>query len=142
MSAVPPPLKPIVSFIKRAEELDNDKTNPDSKVVAYFCRKYAVERGIKLRDNSPDSNTYLMGLMTTLEKDKSSFTMSQEEKQLICEKFAYSVFSKADEEDRGGAADRSTAKTFYAAASFFDILEQFGELSSDVSESKICLHFP
>jgi vacuolar protein sorting-associated protein VTA1 len=80
---------------------------------------------------------------------------------LHLEGFASSVFAKADKQDRAGRADmyyselfllffnlfavslmrfkqictfcRNTAKTFYAASIFFEILSQFGELQPDVS---------
>lgn len=51
---------------------------------------------------------------------------------MICERFAFRVFAIADEEDRAGEATKETARTFNAAATFFDILEQFGELSEEV----------
>lgn len=130
---VPPQLKPVTAFVKRAEELDKDTLNPDSKIVAYFCRRYAVEKGMKLNDRSPEVSSFLMTLMSKLEKDTANIPTSTEERKTICENFAYDIFSKADEEDRQGAATKSTAQTFYAAGSFFDVLEVFGELSSDVS---------
>ena len=132
--SIPVSLKSLTAYVKRAEELDKDTSNPDSKVVAYFCRSFAVEKGIKVKDGGAEVTTFLMSLMNLMDKDKSIVAgMSQEDRKLTCERFAYSVFERADEEDRSGAADKNTAKTFYAAASFLDILEQFGELDSDVS---------
>jgi hypothetical protein len=49
------------------------------------------------------------------------------------EGFALSVFAKADKQDRAGRADLGTAKTFYAASIFFEILSQFGPVPPDVS---------
>jgi hypothetical protein len=34
--------------------------------------------------------------------------------------------------------DRNTAKTFYAAGTFFDILNQFGDISEDVRAAPCC----
>jgi len=48
-------------------------------------------------------------------------------------KTATGIFTKADEEDRAGFSDKNTARTFYMAACFFDVLLQFGELESEVS---------
>ena len=140
---IPASLKGLTAFVKRAEELDREVTNPDSKVVAYFCRTFAVERGIKLKAEGPEVNQFLFALMTMLENEKSCVQgISQEDRRLICERFAYAIFSKADEEDRSGNADKNTAKTFYAAATFLEILEQFGELDSDVSKSvHLCCHW-
>lgn len=130
---IPPQLKGLTAFIKRAEELDKETANPDAKIVAYFCRTFAVERGIKLKAEGPEVNPFLMAVMNILDRDKACVTgVSQEDRKLICERFAYNVFSKADDEDRAGLADKNTAKTFYAAATFLEILEQFGELDSDV----------
>lgn len=33
--------------------------------------------------------------------------------QVVCETFALTVFSKADEEDRNGSANKETARLFY-----------------------------
>jgi len=56
---------------------------------------------------------------------------SKEEAYTVCHSFAMKVFDKADKEDRGGAEGGSvgkrTAKMFYVAASFLDVLKQFGE---------------
>ena len=73
--------------------------------------------------------------MGRLENDRKEIgtDASMETGRRICEGFAFSIFAKADQEDQSGNADSNTAKTFYAASSFFDILEQFGELDSEVS---------
>ena len=52
-------------------------------------------------------------------------TFTRDEAAFLCRKFANQVFDKADAEDRSGNADKNTAKAFYAAASFLQILEQF-----------------
>jgi vacuolar protein sorting-associated protein VTA1 len=139
---IPQQLKGLTAFVKRAEELDRETVNPDAKVVAYFCRTFAVERGIKLKAEGPEVNPFLMQLMNILDKEKACVAgVSHEDRKLICERFAYNVFSKADDEDRAGLGDKNTAKTFYAAATFLEILEQFGELDSDVcSAASVCLN--
>merc|ERR1712232_814722 len=66
-----------------------------------------------------------------------SFT--RDEAKFLCQKFANKIFDKADHEDRIGEANKTTAKTFYAAASFLDILQQFYEdndESEEVAEQK------
>jgi len=56
---------------------------------------------------------------------------SKEEAYTVCRGFAMKVFDKADGEDQrgaeGGTVGKGTAKTFYVAASFLDVLKQFGE---------------
>jgi len=50
------------------------------------------------------------------------------------------VFQRADEIDRAGKADRATAQSFYAAATFFEILKQFSptrELDEDVKQTQL-----
>ena len=77
-----------------------------------------------------------MSILTSLEKEKTKLGVSADTGAAICENFAFSVFNRGDEEDRAGLASKSTAKVFYSASSFFDILEQFGPLSNDVQEKR------
>lgn len=136
---VPPTFKTLLPFIRRAEELDRDTSRPESKLIAYFCRQYAMELGIKLRENdsSNEATDYLLSLMDRLENEKNKLPdFTQEEGKEICEDFAMEIFSKADDEDRAGVANKSTARTFYAAGTFFDILNQFGGISEDVVEKR------
>ncbi|KAJ0399795.1 hypothetical protein P43SY_002940 [Pythium insidiosum] len=138
-SKIPATFKSVLPFIRRAEELDRDTTRPESKLIAYFCRQYAMELGIKLRenDNSNEATDYLLSLMDRLEDDKSKLpAFTQDEGKEICEDFALEVFAKADDEDRAGRADKNTARTFYAAGTFLDILNQFGEVSEDILEKR------
>lgn len=117
---IPASCKPLTSFIRRSEELDRDATNPDSKVISYYCKIYAMEKGMKLKaaTGAADINTLLMSLMLALEKDKQHIKVTKEQAAVICENFAHSVFSRADDEDRAGLATMETAKTFYAAQTF------------------------
>lgn len=124
--SIPPDLKKISAFIRRAEELDSDKSRPESRVVAYYCRQYAVQTGITLTGSSPEAKACLGDILNQLEGEKKAMSVfSKNESKLICRRFADSVFEKAISEDRAGAADKNTAKTFYAAASFYEILGQF-----------------
>lgn len=159
--SVPPSLKKIVVFLRRAEELDHDKS-PESRVVAYNCRQvgalflfcaffvhdsyqhhylnhwqYAVLTGIPLAGSETSSKTCLGKLLDELEKEKSAMsTFSKSEHWAICRKMADRVFDKADGEDRSGMADKDTAKTFYAAGTFYEILQQFYEGKNDEDETK------
>ncbi len=130
-STLPPSLKKINVFLKRAEELDRDKSNPESRVVAYNCRQYAVQIGIPLVSSSTANDNAaakasLGELLTTLEKEKQAMSVfSKNEHWKICRKVADRVFEKADSEDRAGAANKGTARSFYAAGTFYEILQQF-----------------
>jgi hypothetical protein len=137
MSEIPPAFKSLTTYIKRAEELDNNTANADSPVVAYFCRRYALNKGLKLGLPQSD-NTFLYALMENLEKSNSRTTTA--EGKPICENFATHVFELADAEDRGPqGSTMGTARSFYACSAFFDILEEFGELDSYVSDTHLCL---
>jgi hypothetical protein len=52
--------------------------------------------------------------------------------QPVCENFAFSIFMRAEEEDRSGTITGGTAKQFYAAALMFEVCEQFGDLDEEV----------
>ena len=50
------------------------------------------------------------------------------------------VFQRADDVDRAGDADKSTAQSFYAAATFMEILKQFSatkELDEDIKATQL-----
>ncbi|CAM9310980.1 unnamed protein product [Choristocarpus tenellus] len=93
---------------------------------------------MQVQDNSEDSMTFLTELMGRLEADRKTFPeLSKEEGHKICHKFALDEFTKGDEEDRGGLADKGTARTFYAAGVFFDMLKQFGELDAETDRRRV-----
>ena len=123
---IPNELKKIAPYIKRAEELDKDTTSPESRLVAFYCRQYAVHLGIPLIGASPAAKACLGELLGDLEKEKPAMdNFTRDEAAFLCRKFADGIFNKADAEDRAGKASKVTAKTFYAAASFLQMLEQF-----------------
>lgn len=126
------PAKMLLPYLQRADELQNHEP-----LVAYYCRLYAMERGLKIpqSERTKTTNSILKSLINQLEKDKKSLKLSPDD-HLHLEGFALNVFAKADKQDRAGRADLNTAKTFYAASIFFEILNQFGELAPDVSLSK------
>ncbi|KAL2523739.1 ProteinOF MAMMALIAN LYST-INTERACTING PROTEIN 5 [Abeliophyllum distichum] len=73
--------------------------------------------------------------MKQLEKDKKSLTLGPDD-SLHLEGFALNVFAKADKQDRAGRSDLNTAKTFYAASIFFEIINQFAELQPDLEQKQ------
>eukprot|EP00978_Attheya_sp_CCMP212_P001790 scaffold3695_cov54-Attheya_sp.AAC.1 len=135
---IPVELKKITQFVRRAEELDRDaKNNPESRVMAYYCRQHAVQTGIPLAQSSASAaaKQCLGELLGELEREKAAMSVfSPAESQLICERFAEQVFSKANAQDQAGMATKDTAKSFYAAATFLEILNQF--LDSETSEDE------
>ncbi|KAK7840297.1 protein HOMOLOG OF MAMMALIAN LYST-INTERACTING PROTEIN 5 [Quercus suber] len=126
------PAKLLLPYLQRADELQ--KHEP---LVAYYCRLYAMERGLKIpqSERTKTTNSLLVSLMKQLEKDKKSLKLGPEDR-LHLEGFALNVFAKADKQDRAGRADLNTAKTFYAASIFFEIINQFGVLQFDLEEKQ------
>lgn len=126
------PAKQLLPYLQRADELQ--KHEP---LVAYYCRLYAMERGLMIPQSNRTKTTssLLVSLMKQLEKDKKSLKLSPDD-HLHLEGFALNVFAKADKQDRAGRADINTAKTFYAASIFFEILNQFGDLAPDLEQKQ------
>jgi len=125
--SVPVSLRKIKVFLTRADELDRDKGNPESRVVAFNCRQYGVLSGIPLAQDA-EAKACLGDLLNLLEKEKEAMAVfSKAEHWKICRKVADRVFDKADSEDRAGTATKVTAKSFYAAGTFYEILQQFHE---------------
>ncbi|KAL2316706.1 hypothetical protein Fmac_030582 [Flemingia macrophylla] len=126
------PAKLLLPYLQRADELQ--KHEP---LVAYYCRLYAMERGLKIpqSERTKTTNALLVSLMKQLEKDKKTIQLGPED-NLYLEGFALNVFAKADKQDRAGRADLNTAKTFYAASIFFEILNQFGQVQPDLEQKQ------
>ncbi|CAN6201697.1 unnamed protein product [Urochloa humidicola] len=126
------PAKGLLPYLQRADELQ--KHEP---LVAYYCRLYAMEKGLRIpqKERTKTTNSILISLMNQLEKDKKTLTLGPDD-NLHLEGFALNVFAKADKQDRAGRADINTAKTFYAASIFFEILNQFGELQPDIEQKQ------
>lgn len=122
---IPLELKKVTPYVRRAEELDKDKNNPESRLVAYYCRQFAVFTGIPLA-TSDEGKSCLGQLLASLEGEKQAMdAFTRDESKFLCAKFANKIFDNADLEDRTGDATKNTARVFYAAGSFLDILQQF-----------------
>ncbi|GMH42807.1 hypothetical protein BSKO_10726 [Bryopsis sp. KO-2023] len=117
----------ILPYLQRAEEIDK----VDDK-VAYYSRLYAVDQGINLENRHPKADELLSVVLTQLEKHKPSSELNQDEDKKHCERFALKVFRKAQKKDVQGVVDRDTAKAYYAAFNFLEILKQFGDLAAEV----------
>lgn len=121
---IPPELKKITQYVRRGEELQG-QASPKTTIMAYHCFQYACQIGIPLA-TTPAAKQCISLILDILEKDRpkmENFTI--DEKYQLCREFAISVFDKADEEDRSGNSNKNTAKTFYASATFLDVLRQF-----------------
>jgi len=145
--SLPPELKSLKRFFKRAEELDRAAAGGQTKpaVIAYFCRSYALQLGLKLHkdlglgDNAMD---FLLQTMTDVEDAKAKLPKYDgDAAKAFCTQFALSVFKRADDEDRAGMADKNTARTFYAASTFLDMLLQFGPLDESIKQLPLYAKF-
>ena len=101
-------------------------------VIAYFCRMYAVEKGVEIRKTDPAAtDAFLIALMDGLDAAKKKLPPAKVDKasgKATMTAFALSVFAKADAQEQAGSPDpMATARTFNAAALFLDTLRQFGE---------------
>ena len=131
MTIIPPSAKSVTSVIRRAEELEKSNDR-DAKVVAYYCRMFAVTKITQMKNLGPEESSFINSQLLILEKVKPQLALTAKEGPDICRNYAIMVFNKADDEDRLGNADRATVKMFYAAGTFFDILEQFCPLEPEV----------
>ncbi len=107
--------------------------------MAYYCRAYAMDQAMLLRDQSNQKEVmpFLLALMDKLEVEKKGVAgKSGAEGRALVQAFADRVFTKADEEDQIGAADKNTARTFYAAGVFYDVMQQFKPVPGEATEAE------
>jgi vacuolar protein sorting-associated protein VTA1 len=134
---IPPELKKITVYIRRAEELDKGEKAPEKRIVSFYCREYAVSIGLPFATSSQAAKICLSTILNQLEKEKPIIsTISRKEAESLIRKFANEVFTKADDADRACSAPRNTAKMFYDAASFFEILQQFISNKESLTEEQ------
>ncbi|XP_041352195.1 vacuolar protein sorting-associated protein VTA1 homolog [Gigantopelta aegis] len=135
LPALPANLKAIQHYMKTA--IEHEKRDP---VIAYYCRAYAMQRGMQIDKKSPECRQYLMTLMDFLEKVKSSLQDEAIHNELVgqahVENYALKVFLFADNEDRAGRFNKNVVKSFYTAGMLFDVLTYFGELSEDIENNR------
>ena len=91
---------------------------------------YAAQQGIALKALGPANRNFLSSLLTTLENLRATIGPSdainvESVAGVYVEDFALRVFNVADNEDRNGKANRSTAKKFLAAATFLEVMKVF-----------------
>ncbi|XP_053737976.1 vacuolar protein sorting-associated protein VTA1 homolog isoform X2 [Synchiropus splendidus] len=129
--ALPPQLKPIQHHIRTAQE--HEKRDP---VVAYYCRLFAVQSGMKLDSKSPECRKFLVRLMDQLEAMKKEMSDNDSITQDVVgnahiENYALKLFMYADNEDRAGHFHKNMIKSFFTASLLLDVLSVFGELSEE-----------
>lgn len=72
------------------------------------------------RDQKADDLLELV--LNQLEKDKPHLVLDTAEDLEHCERFALGVYIKAKRRDEQGIADRDTAKAYYAAFNFIEVI--------------------
>ncbi|KAF7254439.1 hypothetical protein EYD10_00509 [Varanus komodoensis] len=128
---LPAQFKPIQHFLRTAQELE--KREP---VVAYYCRLYAMQTGMKIDSKNPECRKFLCKLMDQLEAMKKQLGDNEAITQEIVgcahvENYALKMFLYADNEDRAGQFHKNMIKSFYTASLLIDVLTVFGELSDE-----------
>ncbi|KAK7133760.1 hypothetical protein R3I94_015577 [Phoxinus phoxinus] len=129
--ALPTQLKAIQHHLRTAQE--HEKREP---VVAYYCRLYAMQTGMKLDSKTPECRKFLVKLMDQLETMKKELSDNESISQEIVgnahvENYAIKMFLYADSEDRSGHFHKNMIKSFYTSSLLFDVLSVFGELSEE-----------
>ncbi|XP_034846727.1 vacuolar protein sorting-associated protein VTA1 homolog [Mirounga angustirostris] len=128
---LPPQFKSIQHHLRTAQE--HDKRDP---VVAYYCRLYAMQTGMKIDSKTPDCRKFLSKLMDQLEALKKHLSDNEAITQEIVgcahlENYALKMFLYADNEDRAGRFHKNMIKSFYTASLLIDVITVFGELTDE-----------
>ncbi|XP_062323762.1 vacuolar protein sorting-associated protein VTA1 homolog [Osmerus eperlanus] len=129
--ALPPQLKAIQHHLRTAQE--HEKRDP---VVAYYCRLYAMQTGMKLDSKTPECRKFLIKLMDQLETMKKELHDSESITQEVVgnahiENYALKMFLYADNEDRSGRFHKNMIKSFYTSSLLLDVISVFGEMSEE-----------
>lgn len=129
--SVPPQFKSLQHHLRTAQE--HDKRDP---VVAYYCRLFAMQTGMKIDSKTPECRKFLSKLMDQLESLKKQLGDCDSITQEIVgsahvENYALKMFLYADNEDRAGRFHKNMIKSFYTASLLLDTLSVFGELTEE-----------
>uniref|UniRef100_A0A336L7D9 CSON005971 protein n=1 Tax=Culicoides sonorensis TaxID=179676 RepID=A0A336L7D9_CULSO len=132
----PASLKPISHYLILAAE--HDKRDP---VVAYWTRLYALQLGLKLSKKEPEEQTFLISVMDFLETFKKEHRENEAISnevvaQAHLENYALKLFQYADRNDREANFGKNVVKAYFTAGRLYDVLETFGELSTEVIQNR------
>jgi len=125
-------LNKVKPYLQRATELDSFEP-----VVAYYCRLHALMTLAKAQQNGETSDEHKAVIADCLKRSEDrKQVVDLSNGQEVMESFALKVFESADESDRSGRTDKTTASNFWASATLIEICAQFygGELPPDFSE--------
>ncbi|XP_058067044.1 vacuolar protein sorting-associated protein VTA1 homolog [Anopheles bellator] len=129
-------MKPIQHYLKTAQE--HDGRDP---IVAYWCRLYALQMGLKIANQGVNERKLLLAIMDWLETTKTQ--MSDNESvtnevaaQAYLENYALKLFLYADKQDRASNFGKNVVKAFYTAGMIYDVCQIFGELTEEVTQNR------
>ncbi|KAH3661245.1 hypothetical protein OGAPHI_006652 [Ogataea philodendri] len=145
--SLPPDLKLIAPFIKRSTEL-----TAVQPTVAYLCKLYAAELILnnQLHLKAKDIETYALGLLDEIEKDKLALKETSEKSYNLINDpessfklvwgFATSIFNRSFNEIANHTASKKTVDNFKAALDFYQVLnlwpEQLDSRREELEKSK------
>ncbi|XP_041462221.1 vacuolar protein sorting-associated protein VTA1 homolog isoform X1 [Lytechinus variegatus] len=136
---VPIILKSIRPYMAVAKELD-----ARDPIVSYFCRRYAMEESVKVKDRSPEVTQFQFALMDHLEIKKKELVASSQPEVLSSdivasahiEEYALKLFGYADTEDRKAVFNKRVVKSFHTASVLFDVMQSFGPLTEEIAQAR------
>ncbi|EAA04380.2 AGAP007542-PA [Anopheles gambiae str. PEST] len=133
---VTPLLKPIQHYLKTAQE--HDTRDP---VVAYWCRLYALQLGLKIPHQTMDDRKVLVAIMDWLEATKRASADNESITNDVAalaylENYALKLFLYADKQDRAGNFGKNVVKAFYTAGMIYDACQTFGDLTEEVTQNR------
>ncbi|KAF4124847.1 vacuolar protein sorting-associated protein VTA1 [Geosmithia morbida] len=124
----------ISRFVNRANQLRSIKP-----AIAYWCEYHAVNQivGKSLHSSDDDAFLYTKTLIERLETTKTEHATEEaivdnDVAKAYVEQFAQQTFNRAERTMHAGKVTRQTADTFDAAATFFDVLREWGDPEPEV----------
>lgn len=133
---VPPLMRPIQHYLKTAQEHDNR-----DPIVAYWCRLYGLQLGLKIANQGMEERTLLLAIMDWLEKTKHQMADNESitndvAAQAYLENYALKLFLYADKQDRASNFGKNVVKAFYTAGMIYDVCQTFGDLTEEVTQNR------
>uniref|UniRef100_A0A182NH60 Vta1/callose synthase N-terminal domain-containing protein n=1 Tax=Anopheles dirus TaxID=7168 RepID=A0A182NH60_9DIPT len=130
-------LRPIQHFLKTAQE--HDSRDP---IVAYWCRLYALQIGLKIPNQGLEERKLLIAIMDWLETTKSQMADNESitnevAAQAYLENYALKLFLYADKQDRASNFGKNVVKAFYTAGIIYDVCQVFSDgLTEEVTQNR------
>ncbi|KAL2756718.1 hypothetical protein ACRALDRAFT_2041337 [Sodiomyces alcalophilus JCM 7366] len=119
----------ITRFVNRANQLREVKP-----AITYWCEYWVVNQILskQLHTTDEESLNYTTNLMDRLEKTKAEYATEEAITddavgQAVVEEFAQQTFARAERVLKANRVTRQTADTFDAAATFFQLLNVWGQ---------------